>query len=228
MTYATGRPSWRAWTAVGLCAAAVALGLARPAEPFGPQPAYWAPLLRAEGRPVPDGCGEGAPGRSAPGPGKTPRLVISAYGYFGPGPRTREPERFTVSAAFDPGRTPLELSALRAAVDVYGPHGKGRRAHATALAVRVVTGPDAKPAEPAADGTYRFTHDGDLYLAIDVPESAACPGESRSTLNDCEPRRTNQAEDCPVVRLALSADGLPGGGAVAVSYEPSEPNGLAV
>ncbi|WP_338699762.1 hypothetical protein V2W30_24460 [Streptomyces sp. Q6] len=212
------RPSWRAWAAIAVCAAVVALVMARPPHPVRTDRAYWA---RQSGLTVPSGCGTGVPGRTEPGPGHTPRLDIGAYGYYGPDPRAHEPERYTVSAHLDPGPTPLELSALRAAVDVYGPHGQGRRARAAGLAVRVVTGPDSEPVDPAADGTYRFTRGDDLHLAVDLPEGATCPGESRGTLNVCDPLLTNRTQDCPVVRLALTADGLPGGRAVAVSYEPS-------
>ncbi len=215
-----GRPSGRALAVVVAVAALVALAVLRPAEPLGIRQPYWARELAAALPGGGPGCGTGAPGRSTAAPAGSARLTIGAYGYYGPDPRAHEPERYTVSAHLAPGPEPLRLSALRAAVDIYGPHGRGRTASARDLAVRVVTGPASKPVRPGRDGTYRFTRGDDLHLAVELPAAAVCPGDSLSSLNTCDPPRTNQIEDCPVVRLALTAHGLPGGRLVTVSFEP--------
>ncbi|MEV3860329.1 hypothetical protein AB0J38_39245 [Streptomyces sp. NPDC050095] len=227
MTYEVGRGSWRAWAWAAAVAVVVAFGVVWPSEPVGSQEGRWTKELGLSDVP---GCAEGAPGRSVAGAEGVPRLSIGSFGSYDPGPRVGGSARFTVSAHLDPGPEALRLSGMRAAVDVYAPHGKGRTASARGLAVRVLVEPDIGAPEPDnpeevrpdARGGYRFTREREVYLSVDLPAGAVCPGHRLTKLNACTPQFTNQIENCPVVQLELTAEGLTSGRLVAVSPQAGD------
>ncbi|MGW5638520.1 hypothetical protein [Streptomyces sp. NPDC003832] len=183
-------------------------------------------------RPAPRGEGER---------GTDPQLVLTGWGYFDPGPKEKGEPSFTVHAAIRTGDRPLVLSAPPAAhritVDVFGPHGEGRRASARGLTATVVDGGyPSKPARIPETGSFRIDPGEELYLDIPLPAGAVCPGQSLVSINRCSPEQTNDAFDCPVLTLTLAdpaisayraaaagagSAGEPSDRLVAVSLEPN-------
>ncbi|MGW1028108.1 hypothetical protein ACWD4J_31210 [Streptomyces sp. NPDC002577] len=158
------------------------------------------------------GCGATGPVRPEPrGAGERdalPQLVISAYGYYDPGPRTSGRPRYTITANIAPGDRTLTLPAPvgehRVTVDMYGPHGEGRTASARGLTADVVVGITGKRAKTPKSGEFRFTPANQLTLQVELPAGALCPGYTFTKITQCSPERTNNVEDCPVMVLTLS------------------------
>ncbi|MFE1951317.1 MULTISPECIES: hypothetical protein [Streptomyces] len=228
--YEVGGPSRRAWAAVlavGLLVGLVVVDARREQEPVGAR--FAAGAGDTAHRAGPRGCGTGGPGRSVPPEhqdGVDARLVVTSYGYTSRIPHGRSRERFHVSASLYPERLseirlPASFTADSAAVDVYGPHGKGRIATARGLAVRVLTGMKERPVPPGADGTYRFVRESEHYLEVELPKRALCPGQTLESLNQPSEQGSNDALDYPVLRLTLTDPALPGGRLVCVSPDLS-------
>ncbi|MEU6663662.1 hypothetical protein [Streptomyces sp. NPDC046821] len=172
--------------------------------------------LAGGGTAVLSGCGALDPVRPAPwGEGeqdKAPALGISSYGYSSSGPRFDGPPAFTVTAIVDPGPRPLTLPAPvagnRITIDVFGPNGEGRIASARGLTAKVIKGVEKPREVEPTSGGYRFTKARDLYLEIDLPARAVCPGHTREDIGRCSPADTNQIEDCPVVTVTLTDEAV--------------------
>ncbi|MFI7010152.1 hypothetical protein [Streptomyces sp. NPDC050145] len=227
-----GGPSRRAWAAVlavGVLVGLVVVDARRERDPVGARFAAGAgagDTVRPGG---PRGCGTGTPGRSVPPMDQESaeaRLEVTSYGYTSRIPNGLQRERFNVTANLHVEsageiRLPASFTAAGAAVDVYGPHGKGRIATARGLAVRVVKGMKARPVRPGEDGTYRFVPDGALTLEVEVPKRALCPGQTLKSLNRPSEPGSNDALDYPVLRLTLTDPALPGGRLVSVSPDLS-------
>lgn len=181
-------------------------------------------------RPAPRGEGE----RS-----DDPQLVLTSWDAHDPGPKSPGGPRFTVHAAIRTSDRPLVLDAPlgrgRVTVDLYGPHGEGRRASARGLTATVVDGGyPGKPLDVPASGSFRVDPGEELLLDVDLPAGAVCPGHELNDIIKCSPEYTNDAADCPVLTLTLTDPairayraGTTGAGAdtvsdrlVAVSLEP--------
>ncbi|MGW1889528.1 hypothetical protein ACWCP6_04600 [Streptomyces sp. NPDC002004] len=178
-------------------------------------PAFAGPgygLLRAIPTGGSRGCGADVPARPEPlGEGErdeVPALRIRSYGYYDPGPKLHGRPRFTLSATVEAGEAPLLLTAPvaehRVTVDVFGPHGEGRTAKARGLTATVVSGPAGKRMPTPTSGSFRAARERDLYLEVELPPGAVCPGHSLTDVTTCSPADTNQVEDCPVVTLTLA------------------------
>jgi hypothetical protein len=228
--YEVSGPSRRGWAAVlavaALAGLVVFVGLDARREPDA-EPVRAVPDARTGAR----GCGTGIPGRSVAAPDA--RLDVTSYGYSSRVPGEDPRERFVVTASLAPERgraveLPASFTARSAAVDVYGPHGRGLIATGRGLRVRVVTGMKDRPAAPGKDGTYRFVRDGELSLRVEVPKRALCPGQKLSTLDEASTPGSNDAADYPVLRLTLTDPALPGGRLVSVSPDLSGVEGAQV
>ncbi|MBL3665835.1 hypothetical protein JL475_07440 [Streptomyces sp. M2CJ-2] len=138
-----------------------------------------------------------------------PRLVLTSWGYYDPGPKTPGEARFTVHAAVRAGDRPLLLDAPLAkgqvTLDLHGPHGEGVRASARGLTATVVdSGFKGKPVEVPASGSFRVDPGKELLLDVELPAGAVCPGHSLLDINRCSPEDTNDVADCPVLTLTLT------------------------
>ncbi|MFF8610363.1 hypothetical protein ACF06X_31130 [Streptomyces sp. NPDC015346] len=141
--------------------------------------------------------------------GRDPLLALGGWGFFDPGSKTPGRARFTVSAAVHVTDRPLPLDAPvsrgRVTVDIHGPHGEGLRASAHGLTATVMD--EARPDEPVkipASGTFRAAPGKPLYLDVDLPAGALCPGYTLANVGECSPPGTNDATECPVVTLTVS------------------------
>lgn len=181
-------------------------------------------------RPVPRGEGEQS---------MAPRLVLTSWGYYDPGPKAPGETRFTVHAAIRAGDRALVLDAPltkgQVTLDLHGPHGQGVRASARGLTATVVdSGFKGEPVEVPASGSFRVDPGKELLLDVELPAGAVCPGHSLLDVNRCSPEDTNDAADCPVLTLTFtdpairayraamtgdSADGPLSDRLVAVSWE---------
>ncbi|MBC2904675.1 hypothetical protein [Streptomyces cupreus] len=151
-------------------------------------------------RPAPRGKGER---------GEDPQLVLTGWGYYDPGSKVPGEPRFTVHAAIRTGDRPLVLDAPlakgRVTLDLYGPHGEGRRASARGLTATVVdSGYMGKPVKMPASGSFRVDPGKELLLDVELPAGAVCPGHSLRSINKCSPENTNDVADCPVLALTLA------------------------
>ncbi|MDL2079038.1 hypothetical protein QNN03_21620 [Streptomyces sp. GXMU-J15] len=181
-------------------------------------------------RPEPRGAGER---------GTDPQMVLTSYGARDPGSKREGGARFTVHAAITAGARPLLLPAPlpegRVTLDVHGPHGEGLRVSARGLTATVVDGGfEGKPVEAPASGRFRVAPGKQLLLEVELPAAALCPGYDLFGVGSCEPERTNDIEDCPVLVLTLADPAIreyrargKGGAAesfsdrlVAIFYEP--------
>ncbi|MEU0752725.1 hypothetical protein [Streptomyces albogriseolus] len=138
-----------------------------------------------------------------------PRLALTSWGYYDPGPKTPGEPRFTVHAAIRTGDRPLVLDAPVAAgrvtLDFYGPHGEGVRASARGLTATVVDGGyPGKPVDVPASGRFQVDPGEELLLEVELPAGAVCPGHSLRDVSTCLPEGTNDAADCPMLTLTLS------------------------
>ena len=136
-----------------------------------------------------------------------PQLTYGGYGAEDPGPGRGRPH-FTVHMAVAVGDRPLLLgapvSAGRVTLDVFGPHGEGRRASVRGLTATVVTDDFPSEAVPPPPGGFRIAPGRTLSLDVELPAAALCPGYTLFTVGACSPERTNDAQDCPVLTLTLS------------------------
>ncbi|MFF6995438.1 hypothetical protein ACFY93_10820 [Streptomyces sp. NPDC008313] len=151
-------------------------------------------------RPEPRGKGER---------GNDPKLVLTGWDVYDPGPKVPGQPRFTVHAAIRTGDRPLLLDAPLAkggvTLDFHGPHGEGVRASARGLTATVVnSGYEGKPVEIPASGEFRVDPGKELLLDVNLPAGAVCPGHSLLDTGKCSPEGTNDATDCPVVTLTLA------------------------
>jgi hypothetical protein len=151
-------------------------------------------------RPEPRGKGEQS---------KVPSLVLTSYGFYDPGPKMPGEPRFTVHAIIRTGERPLLLEAPlakgRVTLDIYGPHGEGVRASARGLTATVVDGGYmGKPVEVPASGSFRVDPGKELFLDVELPAGAVCPGHGLTDVIECSPEHTNDAADCPVLTLTLA------------------------
>ncbi|MGW7364098.1 hypothetical protein ACWGI8_11870 [Streptomyces sp. NPDC054841] len=141
--------------------------------------------------------------------GDDPQLVLTSWVVEDPGPKLPGKPTFTVHVNIRTGERPLLLDAPvakgRVTLDLYGPHGEGRRASARGLSATVVDGGyPGKPVGVPPSGSYRVAPGEDLLLDVDVPAGAVCPGHTMADVISCTPENTNDAADCPVVTLTLS------------------------
>ncbi|WP_351233213.1 hypothetical protein [Streptomyces sp. NPDC002133] len=151
-------------------------------------------------RPAPHGAGERD---------RDPQLAFASWGVHDPGPKAAGEPTFTVQVVINTGDRPLELDAPvakgRVTVDLYGPHGEGRRASARGLTATVVgSGYRAKPVEVPPSGRFRVAPGKELRLDVNVPAEAICPSRTMDDVISCTPEHTNDAADCPVMTLTLS------------------------
>lgn len=177
-----------------------------PAEPLADTPLRGGPtaLLSRCGVddwPRPKAHGKGERGR-------TPQLEFGGWGSSDTKYGKRGKTRFTVHLALRVKRLPMLLAAPRGArnitLDVFGPHGEGRRASARGLSATVVDAEDGKPVRPRAPGPLRVAPGTTEYLDVELPAGAVCPGYSVGDVADCEPLLTNDSSNCPVVTLTLT------------------------
>ncbi|MGW2563647.1 hypothetical protein ACWCXB_31375 [Streptomyces sp. NPDC001514] len=136
-------------------------------------------------------------------------MVLTGWGVYDPGPKLKGSPTFTVHVAIHAGDRPLILDAPvakgRVTVDLYGPHGEGRRVSVRGLSATVVDGSyQGKPLDVPPSGRFRIAPGKDLRLDVVVPAAAICPGRTMHDVIDCTPKDTNNADDCPVVTLTLS------------------------
>ncbi|MEU2159649.1 hypothetical protein QRN89_30630 [Streptomyces chengbuensis] len=152
--------------------------------------------------PRPDPRGEGERGDD-------PALVLTAWDVRDPGPGNPGDPTFTVHLAVHAEGAPLLLEAPLAkggvTLDLYGPHGEGRRASARGLTATAVDGGlEGKPLAAPPSGRFRVASGKVLHLDVAVPAGAICPGHSMLDAVQCSPEVTNDAADCPVVTVTLS------------------------
>ncbi|QNE75786.1 hypothetical protein F0344_15145 [Streptomyces finlayi] len=152
--------------------------------------------------PRPAARGEGEQARD-------PQLVFGGWDSNAPGADQPGRPRFTVHLALRPERLPLLLTAPLAVgnvtLDIFGPHGEGRRASARGLSATVVDESLAgKPVKAPKSGTFRVEPGANLLLDVDLPPAAVCPGYSVIDAGRCLPETTNDAADCPVLTLTLT------------------------
>lgn len=149
-------------------------------------------------RPVAKGAGE---------QGKDPALAFGGWSAQSPGAKQPGRTTFSVHAALRTLDRPLTLAAPLAkggvTVDVYGPRGEGRRASARGLTAKVVDEKDRTVPTPHSDA-FRINPGDVLYLKVDLPARALCPGYELMTVGDCSPKLTNDAQNCPVLTLTLT------------------------
>ncbi|WP_418955332.1 hypothetical protein [Streptomyces tritici] len=151
-------------------------------------------------RPAPKGLGE----RDG-----DPRLGLGGWAAQSPGAKQPGRTTFKVHLALSVRGAPLLLPAPLArggvTVDVYGPHGEGRRASARGLTPRVKDpeDPDRLLPEPRS-GVHRVSPGDVLYLEVELPAAALCPGYELMTVGSCSPEGTNDAQDCPVVTATFT------------------------
>ncbi|WP_406858924.1 hypothetical protein ABZO31_01220 [Streptomyces sp. HUAS MG47] len=155
---------------------------------------------RADG-PRPKAVGLGEEGRD-------PLLGFGGWSAHSPGAGQPGRSTFTVHLALRATKSPLILPAPLArggmTVDVYGPHGEGRRASARGLSPRVTAPEDPERTLPAPrSGVYRVGPGDVLYVKVDLPAGAVCPGHELKNVGSCSPAGTNDIEDCPVVAVTL-------------------------
>ncbi len=138
-----------------------------------------------------------------------PRLTLTSWGYYDPGPKTPGEPRFTVHAAIRTGDRPLVLDAPVAAgrvtLDFYGPHGEGVRASARGLTATVVDGGyPGKPVDVPASGRFQVDPGEELLLEVELPAGGRVSGPQPARRQHVCPEGTNDAADCPMVTLTLS------------------------
>ncbi|MET9437112.1 hypothetical protein [Streptomyces sp. NPDC006551] len=141
--------------------------------------------------------------------GSDPQLIDGGWEAVGAGPKTPGRNRFTVHLAVRTVDRPLlldaPLSGGRVELDIYGPHGQGRRASARGLTATVVDdGPGRKPLQPPASGKFRVDPGESLLVDVELPAAAVCPGHTLRDVGSCSPELTNDAADCPVLVVTLS------------------------
>lgn len=150
-------------------------------------------------RPTSEGLGE---------EGRDPLLGLGGWSAHSPGPKQSGRTTFSVHLALRAEKSPLLLPAPLArgamTVDVYGPHGEGRRASARGLSPRVTDPENSERTLPAPrSGVYRVGPGDTLYLEVDLPAGAVCPGHGLAYVGSCTPVGTNDAADCPVVTVTF-------------------------
>ncbi|MEU2264564.1 hypothetical protein ABZ557_30815 [Streptomyces sp. NPDC019645] len=141
--------------------------------------------------------------------GDDPTLVLSAWDVQDPGPKGPGRPTFTIHLAVHVEDGPLFLDAPltkgSVTVDLFGPHGEGRRASARGLTATVVDGGfEGRPVPAPSSGRFRVAPGKDLLLDVAVPSGAICPGRTMLDVVKCRPEMTNDAADCPVVTVTLS------------------------
>ncbi|WP_328905105.1 hypothetical protein OG230_20125 [Streptomyces sp. NBC_00234] len=151
-------------------------------------------------RPVAHGKGEKS---------RDPQLAFGGWGFVDPGPDQPGKARFTVHLAVRTDQLPLLLAApLRAGnvtLDVFGPHGEGRRASARGLSAVVVDASfEGAPVRPPKSGSFRVAPGKELLLDVDLPAGAVCPGYTLNDVARCTPELSNDSSDCPVLTLTLT------------------------
>ncbi|MFD3652398.1 hypothetical protein [Streptomyces sp. NPDC058620] len=140
---------------------------------------------------------------------RDPQLVFGGWGSSGPGPNRPGEPRFTVHLALGTDRLPLLLAAPldvgNVTLDIFGPHGEGRRASARGLSATVVNASfEGKPVRPPKSGSFRVEPGATLLLDVDLPAGAVCPGYTLNDVGRCLPEPTNDSADCPVLTLTLT------------------------
>ncbi|MDI9887017.1 hypothetical protein QMZ92_22255 [Streptomyces sp. HNM0645] len=141
--------------------------------------------------------------------GDDPTLVLTAWDVRDPGPKGPGRPTFTIHLAIHVDDEPLLLEAPltkgSVTVDLFGPHGEGRRASARGLTATVVHGGfEGRPVAAPPSGRFRVAPGKDLLLDVALPAGAICPGRSMLDVVKCSPETTNDAADCPVVTVTLS------------------------
>ncbi|MEU8529590.1 MULTISPECIES: hypothetical protein [Streptomyces] len=141
--------------------------------------------------------------------GKDPQLGFGGWSAQSPGAKQPGRTTFSLHAFLRTIDRPLLLDApiaeRRVTVDIYGPHGEGRRASARGLSATVVDGKYPEGVvPPPSSGAYRVKPGDNLLLKIDLPAAAVCPGHTLMSVGRCTPETTNDAQDCPVVTFTLS------------------------
>lgn len=140
--------------------------------------------------------------------GDNPQLVFGGWGSTGPGAGKPGKPRFTVHLALRAKRLPLLLPTPpgtgRVTLDIFGPHGEGRRASARGLSATVVDAKDGKPSPLPEAGFLRVDPGTTVYLDVALPAGAVCPGYTASDVGGCAPEHTNDSADCPVLTLTFT------------------------
>lgn len=151
-------------------------------------------------RPEPRGKGER---------GDEPQLVLRSWGYHDPGPKEPGEPRFTVHASILAGDRHLVLDAPlgegSVTLDLHGPHGEGVRASARGLTATVVDGSyESEPVDIPESGRFWIEPGEELFLDVELPAGAVCPGHSLLDVSQCSPEHTNDAADCPNLTLTFT------------------------
>ncbi|MFG2332414.1 hypothetical protein ACGFMM_22655 [Streptomyces sp. NPDC048604] len=171
--------------------------------------------------------------------GKDPLLGFGGWSSEDPGPKQPGRTTFSVHLTVHAGKAPLLLPAPLArggvTIDVYGPHGEGRRASARGLSARAKDPKDTERTLPEPrSGVYRVAPGGVLYVEVELPAGAVCPGHGLMSVGSCSPDGSNDITDCPILAVTFSdpairayraaVTGEPGDRVsdrlVAVSFEP--------
>ncbi|MFC9249255.1 hypothetical protein ACFT7S_36030 [Streptomyces sp. NPDC057136] len=158
--------------------------------------------------------------------GRDPQLVFGGWGSHDPGPNRPGRPRFTVHLALHTDRLPLLLAAPldvgNITLDIFGPHGEGRRASVRGLSATVVDASfEGKPVRPPKSGSFRVEPGKTLRLDVDLPAGAVCPGYTVTDVARCTPEQTNDSADCPVLTLTLTDPAIRAHRAVTTGTAPA-------